>query len=380
MKTVVHFGAGNIGRGFIGFLLAKAGYRVVFVDINAALIEALNKSGSYRVVEKGDELKVHLVEGVEGILASDEEMVAEKISEAQMVTTAVGPGVLKAIAPVIASGISRRLKRSSEPLNVIACENMVGASTFLKEKVMEHLSPAERQDAIKKVGFPDAAVDRIIPPQEGTFLLDVAVEPYFEWVVDAGGFAGEIPSIPGMKAVNNLRAYVERKIYTLNTGHAVAAYLGYEKGYDTILDALQDRSIFETVRGAMEESGAYLRARFGFGKKEHGNYIENTLKRFLNPALKDQVVRVGRNPLRKLGPEDRLVYPALKAQELGITPFNLSRGIAAAFKFDHEEDEEACKLQKMIKEEGIDRVLEKVCGIPEENPLFGIIKGYFYKN
>ncbi|MDN5331039.1 MAG: mannitol-phosphate 5-dehydrogenase [Tepidanaerobacteraceae bacterium] len=380
MKTAVHFGAGNIGRGFIGFLLLKAGYRVIFVDVNASLIEALNEKGSYRVVEKGDEPKVHLVEGAEGILAGDEEKVAEKISEAQLVTTAVGPGVLSSIAPVIASGISRRLKRSSEPLNVIACENMVGASTFLKEKVMEHLSPDERQEAIKKVGFPDAAVDRIIPPQDGTFLLDVAVEPYFEWVVDAGGFAGEIPSIPGMKAVNNLRAYVERKIYTLNTGHAVAAYLGYEKGYDTILDALQERKILETVRGAMEESGAYLTTRFGFDKKEHGNYIENTLRRFLNPALKDPVVRVGRNPLRKLGPKDRLVYPALKAQELGITPLNLSQGIAAALKFDHEEDEEARKLQIMIKEEGIDQVLKKVCGIPEENPLGRIIKEYFYKN
>lgn len=379
MKTAVHFGAGNIGRGFIGFLLAKAGYRVVFVDINAGLIEELNKSGSYRVLEKGDELKVHLVEGVEGILAADEEMVAEKISDAQMVTTAVGPGVLKAIAPVIASGISLRLKRSSEPLNVIACENMVGASTFLKEKVMEKLTPEERQDAIKKVGFPDASVDRIIPPQEGTFLLDVAVEPYFEWVVDADGFAGEIPSIPGMKAVNNLRAYVERKIYTLNTGHAVAAYLGYEKGYSTILDALKEKSIVETVRGAMEESGAYLTTRFGFDKKEHGNYIESTLRRFLNPALKDAVVRVGRNPLRKLGPEDRLVYPALKVQQLGVTPNNLCKGIAAALKFDYEEDEEALKLQMMIKDEGIEQVLKKVCGITEENPLFGIIKGYFYK-
>ncbi|SHM20548.1 mannitol-1-phosphate 5-dehydrogenase [Caldanaerovirga acetigignens] len=377
MKTAVHFGAGNIGRGFIGFLLAKAGYRVVFVDINPGLIEELNKSGSYKVLEKGDELKVHLVEGVEGILASDEEMVAEKIIEAQIVTTAVGPGVLKAIAPIIASGISLRLKRSSKPLNVIACENMVGASTFLKEKVMEKLTPEERQEAIKKVGFPDASVDRIVPPQEGTFLLDVSVEPYFEWVVDAGGFAGEIPSIPGMKAVDNLRAYVERKIYTLNTGHAVAAYLGYQKGYGTILDALNEKSILETVRGAMEESGTYLTTRFGFDKKEHGNYIESTLRRFLNPALKDAVVRVGRNPLRKLGPEDRLIYPAMKAQQLGITPHNLCKGIAAALKFDYEEDEEALKLQMMIKDEGIEQVLKKVCGIPEENPLFEIIKGYF---
>jgi len=380
MKVAVHFGAGNIGRGFIGFLLSRAGYQVVFVDVDEALIEALNREGSYRVVEKGDEQKFHRVEGVEGLLVQDEERVAEKISEARLVTTAVGPGNLKSIAPVIARGISRRLKLGPEPLNVIACENLVGASTFLGKKVMECLSAEERREAEKIVGFPDAAVDRIIPPQEKDFFLDVAVEPYFEWVVDAGGFAGEIPSIPGVKFVNNVRAYVERKIYTLNTGHAVAAYLGYARGFSTILDALRDDGVFEAVKGAMEESGAYLTARFGFDRKQHGDYIQNTLKRFLNPALKDPVVRVGRNPLRKLSPEERLVYPALRAQELGLIPSNLCRGIAAALRFDYEKDEEAVRLQAMIGEEGVDRVLEKVCGIVPENPLSGIIKGFYEKS
>ncbi|MCG0275832.1 MAG: mannitol-1-phosphate 5-dehydrogenase [Thermosediminibacteraceae bacterium] len=377
MKTAVHFGAGNIGRGFIGFLLSKAGYRVVFVDINPHLIEALNEKGFYRVVEKGDDVKTFRVDGVSGILAQDEEKVAEKVAEAQIVTTAVGPSVLSSIAPLIAAGISRRLQHSMEPLNVIACENMVGASTHLKEKVLEHLSPSEREKTKNTVGFPNAAVDRIIPPQEGTDLLEVAVEPYFEWVVDAGGFAGGVPQIPGMKAVENLQAYVERKIYTLNTGHAVAAYLGYEKGLITIREALQDAEVLGVVEGAMNESGVYLRARFCFDEDEHRAYIKRTLKRFLNPALEDPVVRVGRNPLRKLGPNDRLVFPALKALELGLKPVNLARGIASALRFDYDRDDEAQKLQQMIKEEGIDEVLKKVCGIPENNPLRQIIKKYF---
>ncbi|ADL06851.1 mannitol-1-phosphate 5-dehydrogenase [Thermosediminibacter oceani] len=374
MKKAVHFGAGNIGRGFIGFLLSRAGYRVVFVDINAELIETLNEKGFYRVMEKGEDEKVYRVEGVTGILSTEEQKVAEAVAHAHIVTTAVGPGVLGSIAPLIAAGISRRLQHSPEPLNVIACENMVGASTFLKEKVMEHLSPSEREKLEKTVGFPDAAVDRIVPPQSGTDPLGVAVEPYFEWVVDIGGFKGAVPEIPGMKAVENLQAYVERKIYTLNTGHAVAAYLGYEKGCTTIREALQNPQILEAVKGAMAESGVYLRACFGFSEEEHEVYIEKTLQRFLNPALEDPVVRVGRNPVRKLGPKDRLVYPSVRALELGVKPVNLARGIAAALKFDYEEDQEARKLQQMLREQGIDVVLNKVCGIPDESPLRDIIK------
>ncbi|TYP51670.1 mannitol-1-phosphate 5-dehydrogenase [Thermosediminibacter litoriperuensis] len=380
MKTAVHFGAGNIGRGFIGFLLSRAGYRVVFVDINAGLVEALNEKGFYRVVEGGEDAKVHRVEGVSGILSTEEEKVAGAVAGAHIVTTAVGPGVLGSIAPLIAAGISRRLRYSTDPLNVIACENMVGASTFLKERVMEHLSAGEREKAEKTMGFPDAAVDRIVPPQEGTDPLDVTVEPYFEWVVDTGGFKGTVPEIPGMKAVENLQAYVERKIYTLNTGHAVAAYLGYEKGCATIREALQNPEILGTVKGAMAESGVYLRARFGFGEEEHRAYIEKALQRFLNPALKDPVVRVGRNPVRKLGPKDRLVFPAVRVLELGVKPVNLARGIAAALRFDYEEDAEARELQRMIREQGIDAVLSRVCGIPEESPLRDIIKANLIKN
>jgi mannitol-1-phosphate 5-dehydrogenase len=180
-----------------------------------------------------------------------------------------------------------------------------------------------------------------------------------------------------MRAVENLGAYVERKIYTLNTGHAVAAYLGYLRGYGTIGEALKDPAVFETVKGAMEEAGTYLVARFGFSPGEHQKYIENTLKRFVNPALKDEVVRVGRQPLRKLGPEDRLVYPAVKAAELGRTPENLARGIAAALKFDYEGDEEARILQDMIGNEGVKKVLEKICGISEKHPVYAVIMKYY---
>jgi mannitol-1-phosphate/altronate dehydrogenase len=51
--VAVHFGAGNIGRGFVGLILHRAGYRVVFVDVVDALIDALNGTPSYLVKAVG---------------------------------------------------------------------------------------------------------------------------------------------------------------------------------------------------------------------------------------------------------------------------------------------------------------------------------------
>jgi mannitol-1-phosphate 5-dehydrogenase len=378
LKNAVHFGAGNIGRGFIGLLLSRAGYRVTFVDISKDIIDAVNARGRYTVTLAGEVEEALTVENIRGVLFTDEERVAEAVSRSDIVTTAVGPGVLQRIAPALARGLQLKISVNPDaPLNIIACENMVGASEYLRGEVFKRLLPEEIAALEKSVGFPNAAVDRIVPPRKGDDILAVTVEPYFEWVADRKAFKGPIPEIPGMRAVENLGAYVERKIYTLNTGHAVAAYLGYLRGYGTIGEALKDPAVFETVKGAMEEAGTYLVARFGFSPGEHQKYIENTLKRFVNPALKDEVVRVGRQPLRKLGPEDRLVYPAVKAAELGRTPENLARGIAAALKFDYEGDEEARILQDMIGNEGVKKVLEKICGISEKHPLYEVIMKYY---
>jgi mannitol-1-phosphate 5-dehydrogenase len=354
---------------------------MTFVDISKDIIDAVNVRGRYIVTLAGDVEEALTVENIHGVLSTDEERVAEAVSRADIVTTAVGPGVLQRIAPALARGLQLKISVNPDaPLNIIACENMVGASEYLRGEVFKHLLPEEIAALEKSVGFPNAAVDRIVPPRKGDDILAVTVEPYFEWVTDRKAFKGPIPEIPGMRAVENLGAYVERKIYTLNTGHAVAAYLGYLRGYGTIGEALKDPAVFETVKSAMEEAGTYLVARFGFSPGEHQKYIEKTLKRFVNPALKDEVVRVGRQPLRKLGPEDRLVYPAAKAAELGRTPENLARGIAAALKFDYEGDEEARILQDMIRNVGVKEVLQRICGISEKHPLYTIIMKYYHSS
>ena len=49
MKTAVMYGAGNIGRGFIGALLAHSGYHVTFIDVAEDVIDAINALGRYPV-------------------------------------------------------------------------------------------------------------------------------------------------------------------------------------------------------------------------------------------------------------------------------------------------------------------------------------------
>lgn len=366
----IHFGAGNIGRGFIGQLLQQAGYEVWFVDVNKELVDEINSRQSYtiRLAEEGE--KSVEVTGVRAIHGQNEEEVAKAIVKADLVTTAVGPNILGLIAPVIAKGISLRFRENQAPLNVIACENMIGGSTKLKTLVYEALDEKERATAEQLIGFPDAAVDRIVPLQKHDDKLLVMVEPFFEWVVNRSQVVGAIPEIAGVTYVNDLKPYIERKLFTVNTGHAMIAYLGYFLGLETIDQAIRDEYVYQVARGALGETGALLVAKHGFDPVEHDRYIQKILSRFQNPYISDEVTRVGRSPLRKLSPEDRLVSPARQALDCQIEPAHLATGIAAALRFDFIEDQEAQELNASIQEQGIGQTIARYTGIAPDAPLF----------
>ena len=213
-------------------------------------------------------------------LREERDDVVDLIAQVDLVTTAVGPVVLERIAPAIAKGLVKRKEQGNEsPLNIIACENMVRGTTQLKGHVMNALPEDAKAWVEEHVGFVDSAVDRIVPPSASATNdpLEVTVETFSEWIVDKTQFKGALPNIPGMELTDNLMAFVERKLFTLNTGHAITAYLGKLAGHQTIRDAILDEKIRAVVKGAMEESGAVLIKRYGFDADKHAAYIQKIL-------------------------------------------------------------------------------------------------------
>ena len=374
MKKAVHFGAGNIGRGFIGLLLSQAGYHVSFVDVAAPLVDDINTLGKYNVQIFGEAEKT-LVENVSAINSNENlDALLDAIVEADIVTTAIGPNILKFIAPNIAKGLTKRVAVNKTPLNIIACENMVGGSTVLKNFVYENLSDDVKPEVQKLIGFPDAAVDRIVPLQKNDEKLLVKVETYAEWDVDSKGVVGELPAIKGMTLVDNLGAYIERKLFTVNTGHASIAYLAYQKGLPDISSAMRDDEIVAAARAVWAETSALLIDKYGFDPAVHQRYVDTTEMRFKNPEISDEVTRVARGPKRKLSAADRLVSPATQLIERGKTPNALAKVIAAALKFDYAEDKEAVEVQDFIKANGIDAAITHFTGATADSKLFALIK------
>ncbi len=369
MKKAVMYGAGNIGRGFIGQLLSQSGYEVVFIDVNTQLVDKLNEDKGYPIrfaSEKGNYEVI--IENVRAVNGMNLDSVAKEISEADLMATAVGVNILPRIVAPVVNGLKKRWQSGNfNPLNIIICENLIDANHYLKNLIKHELIDPEKVYFNELVGFVEASIGRMVPvvtpeSQEGN-VLRVCVEEYGELPVDKDAFIGEIPHIKNMIPFSPFEYYIHRKLFIHNMGHAVTAYLGYQKGYRYIWEAIGDEEIRKTVRAAMLESAQALSKEHGVEYGKIQEHVDDLIYRFGNRQLGDTIERVGRDVSRKLSPNDRLIGALNLCAKNNIEPTSICLGISAALRF---KDPSGGIVADMLAEYGAEEVLAKVCGLAKE--------------
>jgi len=379
-KKAVHFGGGNIGRGFVAEFLHKSGYEVIFVDIIDQVINDLNSSNEYRVTEIGEDgEKTFHIDHFRAINSKyDMPKVVDAIANADIVTCAVGPTVLKFIAEPVAKGIQAR--KLDYPVAVIACENAINATNtwrgFIEEYIKQKLDKSILDNIDARARFANSAVDRIVPHQDPGAGLDVKIEKYYEWCIESKPFDSvKRPEIAGVHYVSDLQPYIERKLFTVNTGHATAAYNGHRRGKAWIHDAMADKEIHDIVRDVLSETAHLITRKHEITPEEQNDYVEKIITRISNPALEDSVVRVGRAPLRKLSRNERFIGPAAHLMEMGEKCDALLGAVEVALRFQNVEgDEESFAMAKILKEKSAKDATLQITGLEENHPLFPLVE------
>lgn len=378
MKAI-HFGAGNIGRGFIGYLLAKSGYDLTFVDISEELVKSIRELGRYKVITLGAEKAEESVGPVKAVSLGEKAALTDAAREADLITLSIGANNLKGTGKVLREALLERSRTNPEkPLDIIACENALFATDLLKESVTEGAGPDFQSYLKEKVGFPNCAVDRIVPATtvQKESPIDVAVEDFYEWDVERGKIRVN-GSIKGVHYVENLAPYLERKIFLLNGAHALIAYSGYRRHYRYVHEAIRDEAVRGAVREFHREAVAALSREYGMDRDDLNRYAEKLVRRFENAYFQDELTRVGRDPVRKLSHNDRLVAPLRLCSRYGLGCGGIVSAIAAGFAFDYDGDPGAAGIQKSISALGIRKTVAQVTGLEENGELVdNIIKQY----
>ena len=381
MKQAVMYGGGNIGRGFIGALLSKSGYEVTFIDVAEPVVEALRQRGSYpvRYVSENGYEDV-LVEHVTAVNGNDRDAAAEAIANCDVMATAVGARILKFIAPNIAAGLRKRWAMGKGALNILICENLMDANLVLAGLIKEHLTAEECAVFDESVGLVEASIGRMVPVQTEAMKdgdpMRVCVERYGFLPVDGAAFKGELPEIENMVPFEPFDFYIKRKLYIHNMGHAVCAYLGGFNGRKYIWQAIDDADILYLVQNAMLDSAMALSAKYAVPLENILPHITDLLGRFRNRALQDTCQRVGGDPVRKLGRDDRLIGSALLAMEQGIEPCYIALGAAGAL---YRQLNEAGKEQT---QENAAAALNEISGLTADHALTAMILEFYacYQN
>jgi len=418
-KTAVMIGAGNIGRGFVGAAFAASGFETVFIDVDERLVAEINARGEYPVrilLPEGGHTET-MARGVRAVSGNDLEAAAGEIARAELCATAVGARALPHIAPLLAAGLAKRVQEQAtgipkghtavpaaqqtteipkghtavpvaqqtteipkehtavlvaqqttetvpaaqKPLNIIVCENLIDAGGKLRELVLGSVSQMAAPELDAIAGFPEAVIGRMVPVQTDEMKdgdpLRVCVESYAFLPVDKAAFKGEIPLVEGMVPLDGFEYYVKRKLFVHNLGHAAIAYLGMLKGYTYIAEAVDDPDILFLAANAMRESAEALGRENPGDEANLNRHIESLLYRFTNRALGDTCARVGADPLRKLGAEDRLIGALRNCERYGLPTVYIAAAAAAAM----------LTLEKTLSESEYLPSLSTVTGLPSES-------------
>lgn len=380
---LVLFGAGKIGRSFIGQLFSRGGYEVVFIDVFKTVIDELNKRGNYNVIVKAEKEEILNIKNVRGVLASDEERVIEEIASAGIMGVSVGQNAIPKIIPLLAKGLIKRFDTENKlPIDIILAENLRDAAEFFHKRIKEVLPSEYPLDQM--VGLVETSIGKMVPimrkKDSDEDILQVFAEPYNTLILDKKAFKNPIPNIEGLAPKDNMKAWVDRKLFIHNLGHAATAYFGYlyDPKFVFLYEALNIPGIYREVRNTMLQAADLLLKKYPeeFTIKSLTDHVDDLLSRFKNVNLGDTIFRVGCDLTRKLSAQDRLAGALHLACELNLPYDKILFALVCGSHF-RATDEEGKMLPVDVEfsklyGNGIKTILGEVSGFNEtsESKLF----------
>lgn len=324
----------------LGELAARAGRPVVFVEAVPEFARQLAAAGRYTVRLVGREESETIVSNYRVLTPAEQPAIVAALRDCAFAATAVGGQNLGAVADLLNAALPAR----AMPLRIVVCENWPKADEVLRAAVR---GPVE---------VVPSSVERMV--QRAPDSLDLIGESNeTAWV------AAELP-LPGLLACADVTPYYARKLYTNNAGHALLAYEGFLAGHATLCAAVADPAIRKRLEELLAVAAQMLEREYGLAVAELREHVDCLVRyRFANVALADRVERVARQPLRKLGPQERLVGLLRKLQKHQLPIAPVCRTIAAALRYFNPTDAESVKMREL----GPERVLVEVCGLsPDE--------------
>jgi len=374
-NTAMIIGAGKIGRGFIGQLMYLNDWNIIYVDYSEKIVNSLINEESYTVHIMGNESKNTLIDDYTAINLKDGKKFIDAWNSSSLIFTSVGGKNLSSLAPKIANVFKNT--QSTDPKNIITCENWKNPSDSLKSEILKLLTQDEKKRFENEVGVTESVVMRVAvtPPKNAnrTKKMDAWGNDYWELPIDKVKFLGSQPKLKYIRFIDNFDNFLDRKMYTNNTSNATIAYIGYQKGYEYTANAANDSYISTILDKTYKEINEMIINEFSIKLKEQKTFAEKAREKYSDKNIIDPLNRHAADPIRKLGPDDRMIAPARLCIKHNIKPTGIIKTIVAALHYDYSEDPEAIRLKNIRKRKGIQFILTDICKLNKDELLYKLI-------
>jgi mannitol-1-phosphate 5-dehydrogenase len=391
LTRVIVIGPGRVGCGYLTPLFQSAGWEVVLVARDQSATEQIRcchrfgvqitpppgvKGAISRNAPSGEQAPERILVKTPAVVALDSPEFVEAVVGADLVCTSVGVENVRSLARPLARACARR--PHDRPLDVWVVENGDCAGK-LEQEVRR--AAAEARLTLPALGFGGAIAN--VAVAHGSWKTargspEFVGDSFRSLLVDERRFVSGVPLLPGVQTTRSFPEHLHEKLYVFSTGHAICAYLGSLRGHATIADAAADPLLRPLIAGAMLEARKALLVKYpSLGFDLYGPVAE-ALARFRDRALADPIVRVARDPMRKLAPGERLLGPAqLIERSTGLIPKYLALAAAGALLYRHDDDEQSLRLGAALRRHGLMAVLGAVCGLPPSRPFAQAVAAHY---
>lgn len=381
MNAVI-FGGGKIARGFVAQLLHQSRFHITFVELNEKLVESLNQNQKYYVNVMGNAGESQWITDFQCVSLTDIPAIAKALRTADIAFTSVGGKNLDSLAKTIAEAFGQIAgELEGRTFTIVTCENWKEPGKQLQVGIERELKDEKLQGLFEKhVGVSEAVILRSgVEATPDVLKIDanaVSVTDYWELPIDKSRMKGELVSFKGVNYKDNFAGFLQQKLYTFNTTNATIAYVGRLRGLELLSDAANDPEIVKLVERVHAEINPAIAAEMGLALEEQETFSRKAIKKYQDKSVTDFTERHARDPIRKIGPNDRIVGTMRLVEKHGVAYDALAVTLAAAlfYPVTNPEDPTAVQLQKMRTEQGIDVVLKEVCKISPEEKMGKTVK------
>lgn len=369
-------GSGRSGRGMLGELFYRAGYSITFADRDPELVEGLRRVGRYTVGMtnlKSGRREEHTVSSFHVVdTQRDRAAYLNLLASVPWVSTALMPEAFDQVILDLAEAAKLRRAQGIQREQFITLgANFVGLKDYCITGLKALLSPEEWSEYSAHSHLVMSIVNRknLLPKEaapQDPYRVEGDDKPVLR-VETSPALKAAPDRPPFFQLESGLDQAMAIKIWSGNLVQCAMAFVAIQDGLTGTYEASYHPTASRYAFFAAREGYQAVAAEYGLPPRSPQEELA-PITLFRTKGFNDSLLRLVRDPIRKLGRNERFIGPALCCIRHQIVPYYITRCCAYVFLYNNPQEDQSVELQRCLQKWGIEQTVQHFCQLNPRQP------------